>query len=224
MFAHSVLRITESGGVFGAFMRGIGFEFSAIGGAVRFDFRSFFLGKLGLRGGLLFRSVQPFVLLTFFLFGFFFREFGSRVGVNFLYFVLFEFGATGEGVGVSVVGSFLMFCFDKLRREGRGLIFTEIVVALRILGLCAARHGQLEWRSFVPRRIRAVRRKGSIFRCADVFVGRHRSGFGLGSGVGENPAGKSTGEAAGNVSARRSSRGNGGDRATRRAGSRFFYF
>lgn len=157
MFAHRVLRITESGGVFGTFMRGVGFEFGAIGGAVRFDFRSFFFGKLGLRGSLLFRSVQPFVLLTLFLLGFFFREFGSRVGVNFLYFVLFEFGATGEGVSVSEVGSFLVFCFDELRREGRGLIITEIGIALRILGRCAARYGQLEWRSFVPRRIRAVR-------------------------------------------------------------------
>jgi hypothetical protein len=195
-----VLRITERGGVFGTFMRGVRFEFSAIGGAVLFDFLGFIFGELGFRGSLIFRCVLLRFVPPFFLFGFFFlRKFCFGSGVNFLYFVLFELGATGKSIGVGVCGSFLVFCFDKLRREGSGLIFTEIT--LSILGRYAASRWQLEWRSFVPRRIRAVRRKGGIFRSADVFVGRNRSGFGFGSGVSENPAGKSTGEAAGNVGA-----------------------
>jgi len=204
MIEHGVLRITEGGGLFGAFMRGVGFEFSTIGSAMLFDFLGFILGELGFCGRLIFRCVLLCFVLPFFLFlfGFFFlREFCFGSGVNFLRFVLFEFGATGEGIGLGVVGSFLVFCFDKLRREGSGLIFTEIEIAMNTLGHRARCHGQLEWRSFVPRGIGAVRRKGSIFRCADIFVRGHRSGFGFRSRVSKNPAGKSAGESAGDVAA-----------------------
>jgi len=202
MIEHGVLRITEGGGLFGAFMRGVGFEFSTIGSAMLFDFLGFILGEFGFRGSLIFRCVLSFFVLSFFLFGFFFlREFCFSSGVNFLRFVLFEFGATGEGIGLGVVGSFLVFCFDQLRREGSGLIFTEIEIAMNTLGHRAWRHGQLKWRSFVPRGIGAVSGKGSIFRCANVFVGRNRSGFGFRSRVSENPAGKSTGKTAGDVAA-----------------------
>lgn len=115
VLGHNMLGITESSGVFGAFMRGVCFEFSAIGGAMLFDFLGFLLGELGFRGRLIFCSVEVRFLLSFFfvgrLFGFFFREFSFRCGANFRWLVLFEFGASREGVCMGVIRSFLVFCF-----------------------------------------------------------------------------------------------------------------
>jgi hypothetical protein len=72
MVVHDVLRIAESGSVFGAFMGGVGFEFGAIRGAMLFDFLGFVLGEFRLCGGLVFRRVELGFLFRFFL-GFFFR-------------------------------------------------------------------------------------------------------------------------------------------------------
>jgi len=98
--------------VFGAFVRGVGFEFGAIGGAMFLDFLGFFLGEFGFRGGLVFGGVEVRFFLAVLFFGFFvFGKFGFAGGVNFLSVVLFEFGAANEGIGFGVVGSFLVFCF-----------------------------------------------------------------------------------------------------------------
>jgi hypothetical protein len=109
--------------VFGAFMRGVGFEFGAIGGAMLFDFLGFILGEFGFRGGLIFGGVEVSFFLTLFLLGFFFREFGFRGSANFFRFVFLEFSATGESVGFGVVGSFLVFCLGKFESERSSLLF-----------------------------------------------------------------------------------------------------
>ena len=57
----------------------------------------------------------------------------------------------------------------------------------------------------MPRGIRAVGRKGSVFGNANIFVSRDGCRFGFGAGIGQEPAGKSTRETARNVAARRSS-------------------
>lgn len=117
VFVHEMLGITESGSVFRAFVRGVGFEFGAIRGTVLFDFFGFVLGEFGLRGGLVFGGVQVRFFLAFFLFGFFFREFDFASGVNFLRLVLFKFGATCEGMDFGVIGSFFVFCLSQF--EGK---------------------------------------------------------------------------------------------------------
>jgi hypothetical protein len=61
----------------------------------------------------------------------------------------------------------------------------------------------------MPRRIRAMSRKGRIRRNADIFVGGDGGRFRFGAGVGKEPAGKSARKAAGNISAGRSCCGNG---------------
>lgn len=61
----------------------------------------------------------------------------------------------------------------------------------------------------MPRRIGAVSRKGRIRRNANIFVGRDGSSFRFGAGVGQEPAGKSAGEATRNISASRACCGNG---------------
>ena len=109
--------------MFGAFVRGVGSEFRAIGGAVFFDFLGFILGEFGFRGSLIFGGVEVSFFLTLFLLGFFFREVGFRRGMNFLNFVIFEFSATGQGIDFGVVGSFLVFCFGEFERERSGLLF-----------------------------------------------------------------------------------------------------
>jgi hypothetical protein len=123
VFGHDMLAITEGGSVFGAFVRGVGCEFGAIGGAMLFDFFGFILGEFGFRGGLIFRSVE----MGFFLALLFFAivvvpEFGFSGGVNFLGFVV-EFRAADEGIGFGVIGSLFVFCFGQLQREGGRLLF-----------------------------------------------------------------------------------------------------
>jgi hypothetical protein len=74
----------------------------------------------------------------------------------------------------------------------------------------------------MPRRIRAVSRKGRVCGYADIFVSGNGSSFGFGTGVGEKPAGKSAGEAARDRSAGRSGGRNGSDaQVAGRAGSCF---
>lgn len=102
-------------------MRGIGFEFGAIRGAVLFDFLGFFLGEFRFRGSLIFRSVQLGVFLRFFFLG----ELGSRSGVNFFGFVLLEFGAAGEGIGFGMLGNFFVLCFGQLGSEGSSLVIAQ---------------------------------------------------------------------------------------------------
>jgi hypothetical protein len=111
MFVHDMLGITKGGSVFGAFVSGVSLEFGAIRGAVLFDFFGFSLGEFGLRSSLVFSRVQVRFFLAFFFVGFFFREFRFASCVNFFGFVLFEIGATGEGIDLSVIGSFFVFCF-----------------------------------------------------------------------------------------------------------------
>lgn len=102
--------MTQSSSVFGAFVSGVSLEFGAIRGAVLFDFFSFSFGELGFRSSLVFGRVQVRFFLAFFFLGFFLREFGCASGVNFLGFVFFEFGATGESIHLGVIGSFFVFC------------------------------------------------------------------------------------------------------------------
>jgi hypothetical protein len=123
VFGHGMLGITEGGSVFGAFVRGVGCEFGAIGGAMLFDFFGFILGEFGVRGGLIFRSVEVGFFLALLFFGIFVvREFGFSGGVNFLGFVV-EFGAADEGIGFGVSGSLFVFCFGQLQRERGCLLF-----------------------------------------------------------------------------------------------------
>lgn len=129
VLVHDMLGITESGSVFGAFVSGVGFEFGSIRGAVLFYFFGFILGEFGLRGGLVFGGVQMRFFLAFFLFGFFFREFSFASSVNFLGFVLFEFGATCEGIDFGVIGSFFVFCLSQFEGERGGLLFAQLRVA-----------------------------------------------------------------------------------------------
>jgi hypothetical protein len=125
VFVRDEAGITEGRGVFGAFVRGVGFELSAIGCAVLFDFFRFLLGEFGFGGSLVFGGVLVRRFLSLFFLGFFLlREFGFTGGVNFLGFVFFELGATSERIARGVVGSFLMLCFGKLGREGDFLLFT----------------------------------------------------------------------------------------------------
>jgi hypothetical protein len=130
---HGVLGITESGGVFSAFVRGVGCEFGAVGGAMLFDFFGFILGEFSLRGSLIFGGVQVRFFLAFFFLGFFvFRKFGFPSGVKFLGFVVFfEFGAADEGIGLDVIGGFLVFCLDELGRKGHHLVFAQFDFAAR---------------------------------------------------------------------------------------------
>jgi hypothetical protein len=135
MFVHEVLGITERSGVFGTFVRSIGFEFSAIRGAMLFDFFSFILGEFGFGSDLIFGGIQVRVLLAFFFFCFFvLGKFGFTGDVNFLGFVLFEFGATDKSIGFSLIRSFLVFCFGKLESEGSGLLFAQFDFAARAKG------------------------------------------------------------------------------------------
>jgi len=123
VFGHGVLGITEGGSVFRAFVRSVGCEFGAIGGAMLFDFFGFILGELAFRGGLIFRSVEVGFFLALLFFGIFVvGEFGFSGGVNFLGFVV-EFGAADEGIGFGVIGSLFVFCFGQLQREGCRLLF-----------------------------------------------------------------------------------------------------
>jgi hypothetical protein len=130
---HDVLGIAESGSVFGAFMRGVGFKFSAIRCAVLFDFLGFGFGEFGFRGGLIFGGVEVCFFLAFFLFGFFvFGQFGFASSVDFLDFVIFfEFDAADEGIGLDVIGGFLVFGLDELGRKGHDLVFAQFDFAAR---------------------------------------------------------------------------------------------
>ena len=80
----------------------------------------------------------------------------------------------------------------------------------------------------MPRRIRAMSRKGRVFRNADIFVGGDGGRFGLRACVGENPAGKASGETAGNIAASwagsGSCRRNGSNLVAGSAWSSFFDF
>jgi|SRR5580658_4160144 hypothetical protein len=94
-FVNDVFGIAKSGGVFGTFVRSIGFEFGAIGGAMFFDFLGFLFGEFRFRGGLIFGGVQVRFFLALFFFGFLvLGKFGFAGDVNFFGVVLFEFGAT----------------------------------------------------------------------------------------------------------------------------------
>lgn len=138
MFENNGLGITESDSVLGAFVGGVGFKFGAIGGASSLDFGGFFLGEFGLGSGLILRSVEFRFFLPLFLLGvffLFFREFGFRSGVNFLWFVFLEFGAAGMSIGFRVIGSFLVFCFGKFGGQRYGLLFAQIDVIARGPGL-----------------------------------------------------------------------------------------
>lgn len=116
-------------------MRGVGFEFSAIRGAVLFHFLGFRFGEFGLGGSLVFGGVQVRFFLAFFFVGFFFREFSCASGVNFLWFVLFKIGATSEGIHLGVIGSFFVFGFREFEREGGALLFAQFPFATRGRGV-----------------------------------------------------------------------------------------
>jgi len=100
---------------------------------VLFDFLGFILGEFALRGSLIFGGVQvrfflAFVFLCFFILG----KFGFASGVNFLDFVIFfEFGATDKGIGLDVIGGFLVFCLDELGGKGNDLVFAQFDFAAR---------------------------------------------------------------------------------------------
>ena len=121
--------------MFGAFVRGVGFEFGAIRGAVLFYFFGFILGEFGLSGSLVFGGVQVRFFLAFFFLGFFFRDLCFASGVDFLGFVLFEIGATREGIDFSVIGSFFVLCFRQLEREGGALLIAQFDFVARGRGV-----------------------------------------------------------------------------------------
>jgi hypothetical protein len=122
--------------VFGAFVRGVGFEFGAIGGAVFLDFLGFFLGEFGFRGGLIFGCVEVRFFLAVFFFGFFvFGKFGFARGVNLLSIVLFKIRAPGQSVGFGVVGGFLVLCLGKFESEGGSLLFVQFRFAAHGCGI-----------------------------------------------------------------------------------------
>ena len=131
VLVHGVFGIAKSGGVFGAFVGGVGFEFSSIRGAVLFHFFGFILGEFTLGGGLIFRGVEVGFFLAFLFLGFFFGEICFRSRVNLFGLVFLKFGAAGEGIGFGVIGSFLVFCLGEFKREGRGLLFAQIGIAAR---------------------------------------------------------------------------------------------
>lgn len=116
-------------------MRGVGFEFSAIRGAMLFNFLGFRFGEFGLGGGLVFDSVEMSFFLAFFFLGFFFGEFGLASGVNFLWFVFFEIGATSESINLGVIGSFFVLGFGEFEREGGALLFAQFAFATRGRGV-----------------------------------------------------------------------------------------
>jgi hypothetical protein len=95
-------RYTKSCGVFGAFVRGVGFGLSTIGCAARFNFLGFFFGKS--------------------------RAFRVS-GANFFRFLgfhlrfVFEFGAADYGIRFCVVLSFFVLGLDEIRRERGDLVF-----------------------------------------------------------------------------------------------------
>jgi hypothetical protein len=132
---HYVFGITKSCGVFGAFVRSVGFEFGAIRGAMFFDFLGFSLGELGLGGSLVFGGVQVRFFLAFLFFGFFVGEFCCASGVNFLGFVLFEVGATGEGIHLGVIGSFFVLGLGQFERERRRLLIAQFDFGARGRGV-----------------------------------------------------------------------------------------
>ena len=193
--------------MFSAFVRGVSFEFGAISGAMLFDFLGFLFGEFGFRGGLVFSGVEVRFFLAFFLFGFFvFGKFGIDGGVDFLdfCFVFFKIGATDESVGFGFIGSFLVLGFRQFERERCSLLIVQFAFIARASGIGSRGYGQFERRSFVPRRICTVSGKGSVLGYADIFVGGNGSGFGFGASIGEQPAGKSPGEAARHRAASRS--------------------
>jgi hypothetical protein len=123
LFGHDMLGITEGGSMFGAFVRGVGCEFGAIGGAMLLDFFGFILGEFGVRGGLIFRSVEVGFFLALLFFDIFLvRQFGFSGGENYLGFVV-EFGVADQCIGFGVIGSLFVFCFGQLQRKGRRLLF-----------------------------------------------------------------------------------------------------
>ena len=116
----------------GAFVGGVGFEFSAIRGAMLFHFFGFILGEFRFGGSLIFRGVEVGFLLAFFFFRFFVvGKFRFARGMDFFGFVFLEFGTTGEGIGFGVIGGFLVFCLGEFERERRGLLFAQVHVAAR---------------------------------------------------------------------------------------------
>lgn len=178
-FVRDAPGITQSSSVFGAFMRSVGGEFGAVGGAMLFNFFGFILGEFGFRGSLIFGGVEVRLFLSFFFFSFFvIREFGLASSVKFLSLVIFfEFGAADDGAGLDEIGGFLVFCLDEFGRKGHDLVFAQFDIVARGRGFRISGYRQLERRSFVPRWIRTMSRKGRILRNADIFVGRDGGSF-----------------------------------------------
>jgi len=58
---------TDGGGVFGTFVRGVGFHLRAVGGAALFDLLGFLFGEFGFCGGLIFFRISLFGFLGFFI-------------------------------------------------------------------------------------------------------------------------------------------------------------
>ena len=102
--------VAQSGGVFGAFVGGVGFELGAIRGAMFFYFLGFFFAEFGFGRRLIFGGVEM---------GFFF---------------LVEFGATRQSVGLRVVGSFFVFGFGEFECERGRLLIVQLGFAMRFRG------------------------------------------------------------------------------------------
>lgn len=136
--------------MFGAFVSSVGFKFSAIRGAVLFDFLGLFLGKLGFRGSLVFDGVEVGFFLALLFFSFFLLgKFGFTCEVDFFRFVFIEIGAANEGIGFGVVRSFLVFCFGQFEREGGGLLIVQFRFAAHGRGIRSRRDWLFKWRSHV---------------------------------------------------------------------------
>jgi hypothetical protein len=108
---------------------------------------------------------------------------------------LVENGAANESVRLRFGGSFFVLGFDKIGGQGGDLIFIQLAVIANGLGVAFQSLRGLD---------SSVFQEGSIRLRVNLRCGH---GFRFGAGIGEKPAGKSAGEAAGN-STRASGRNN----------------
>lgn len=210
----------------GAFVSGVGCKFGAIGGTARFDVRCFFLGEFGLRGSLIFGSIELrffltllfllFLVLSLFLLGFFlFGEIGLGSGVTLFGFLFFiEFGAADECICFSVIGSFLVLGFNEFGGENNSLFLAQF--HFRANRLRRSGSSELGFANLS----RSGKRRGSLF-FRMILLAR---GFRFRASFRENPAREATRKAAGNIAPSRARSRDGGTRSARRARSGFFDF
>jgi hypothetical protein len=124
-----VVQLTKSGGVLGAFLRGISSKIGTVRGTTGFDLFDVFIGKAGVVFG---RSFCGGLVL-------FLRAlvFDSL----FLFFFFFEDGAADEGVSPRLSGSFLVLGFDEICGQGSDLIFAQLGTVVFRFGFVSGLRG-----------------------------------------------------------------------------------